>query len=181
MAQTSQEIHNPRTGQRMVFLETGADNGGELLRIDSFNPPAKGEPEPEHVHPHQESGAKVISGSLRFRVDGQERSLGPGQTITIPPNTRHNFWNDGDEDAHSIQWFRPALDIAAFFETFFALAQAGQLNAKGMPGLLQLAAMSNFGNEVRVTKPPWPVQRAVLSALAPIVRWRGYHARHELP
>ena len=34
MAKAGDEIANPRTGQRMVFLETG----GELLRIDSIQP-----------------------------------------------------------------------------------------------------------------------------------------------
>jgi len=163
----------------MVFLET---DRREVLRIDSINPPVEGEPEPEHVHPHQESGAELISGSLRFRVDGRERSLGPGDRITVPPNTRHNFWNDANEEAHSIQWFRPSLEIAAFFETFFALAQQGRLNEKGLPSVLQIAAMSSsFSDEVRVTRPPWPVQRVVLGALAPIARRRGYRARYELP
>jgi hypothetical protein len=34
------EIVNPRTGQRMVFLKIGTETGGELLRIDSYNPPS---------------------------------------------------------------------------------------------------------------------------------------------
>lgn len=38
MAKADDEIANPRTGQRMVFLETGEETGGELLRIDSYNP-----------------------------------------------------------------------------------------------------------------------------------------------
>ena len=65
MAKAGDEIVNPRTGQRMVFLETGQESGGQSLRIDSYNPPSP-PLEPEHVHPFQESGAEVISGSLRF-------------------------------------------------------------------------------------------------------------------
>ena len=34
MAKAGDEIFNPRTGQRMVFLETG----GRSLRIDTYNP-----------------------------------------------------------------------------------------------------------------------------------------------
>jgi len=40
VAKAGDEIANPRTGQRMVFLETGEETGGELLRIDSYNPPS---------------------------------------------------------------------------------------------------------------------------------------------
>jgi hypothetical protein len=70
VAKAGDEIVNPRTGQRMVFLKTGTQTGGELLRIDSYNPPSP-PLESEHVHPSQKSGAEVISGSLRFRVSGE--------------------------------------------------------------------------------------------------------------
>jgi quercetin dioxygenase-like cupin family protein len=99
MAKAGDEIVNPRTGQRMVFLKTGSETGGELVQIDTYNPPT-GVPEPEHVHPFQESGAEVLSGSLRFRIRGEERSVNAGESITIPANTPHHFWNDGEEEAH---------------------------------------------------------------------------------
>jgi hypothetical protein len=63
-------------------------------------------------------------------VDGSQRRVGPGESIAIAANTPHRFWNEGDEDAHSIQFFKPALDIASFFETFFALAQQDKLAAQ---------------------------------------------------
>jgi quercetin dioxygenase-like cupin family protein len=174
MARTGDEIVNPRTGQRMVFLETGRETGGRSLRIDTFNPPT-GVPEPEHVHPFQESGAQVLSGSLRFRVDGEERSVAAGDSITIPANTPHNFWNDGEAVAHAVQWFRPALKTDRFFESFFGLAQDGKLNAEGLPPLFQLAVMvPHFGDEIRLTKPPWILQRALLGALTPVGRMLGY-------
>ena len=55
MAKAGDEIVNPRTGQRMVFLKTGSGTNGELVQIDTYNPPT-GVPEPEHVHPYQQSG-----------------------------------------------------------------------------------------------------------------------------
>src|SRR5215217_8675683 len=159
MARAGDEIVNPRTGQRMVFLETGEENDGELVRIDSYNPPT-GVPEPERLHPFQESGTEVLSGSLRFSVGGEERSVKAGESITIPANTPHFFWNDGEEEAHSVGWFRPALKTDRFFETFFGLAQDDKLTAKGLPSLLQIAVMMpRFGDEIRLASPPWVVQR----------------------
>jgi len=181
MAKAGDEIVNPRTGQRMVFLKSGTETGGELVQIDSYNPPT-GVPEPEHVHPFQESGAEVISGSLRFRVSGEERSVEAGESITIPANTPHNFWNDGEEEAHAVQWFRPALKIDRFFEMLFGLAQDGKINDKGLPSLLQLAVgVPYFGDEIRLTSPPWAVQRATFAALAPIGRLLGYRAQYPYP
>jgi len=155
MAKAGDEIFNPRTGQRVIFLQTGAETNGELLCSESYYPFA-GAVEPEHVHPLQESGAEVISGSLCFRVDGEERQLRAGESITIPDNTPHFFWNDAqEEEAHFIGWFRPALEIDRFFESFFGLAQDGKLNEKGLPSMLQLAVMvPHFGDEIRLTSPP---------------------------
>jgi quercetin dioxygenase-like cupin family protein len=128
MAYAGQEIANPRTGQRMRFAEVSA----EELRIDTVNPPSE-DREPEHVHPAQESGAQVSSGALLFEVEGKKRRVTAGGSIVIAPGTPHRFWNEGDQDALAVQWFRPALDIASFFETFFALAAADRLDAQGMP------------------------------------------------
>jgi quercetin dioxygenase-like cupin family protein len=173
VAHVGQTIVNPRTGQRMTFVRIGE----EELGIDSVNPPTD-EREPLHVHPRQESGAEVVSGSLVFEVDGVQRRVGPGESIRIPANTRHRFWNDGDEVAHSVQFFRPALDIASFFETFFALAERGELDAKGMPSLLQLAVLvPEFSDEIRTVSPPWPVTRAMTAVLGPVARRRGYRGR----
>ena len=168
----SDTIHNPRTGQRMTFRA----NGPDLLEIDTVNPPTK-VPEPEHVHPLQESGARVVSGLLEFEIAGVRRRVGPGETIEIPAGTPHRFWNDGDEDAIATQWFRPALKTRSFFSTFFALARDGKLKDNGMPTLLQVAVLIPvYADEIRPTRPPWPVQRAVAAVLGPIACRRGYRA-----
>jgi hypothetical protein len=177
MAYEGQQIANPRTGQRMTFVELRE----ELLRIDTVNPPSQ-EREMAHVHPRQESGAEVIEGSLVFEMDAEIRRLGPGEKITIPPNTQHHFWNDDAWDARSMQFFRPALDTAAFFETLFALAAQGRLDDKGMPVPLQLAVLvPEFGDEIRPVSPPWPVLRALAALLGPIARRRGYRPRLPAP
>jgi hypothetical protein len=160
----------------MTFLEMRED----LLRIDTVNPVAD-EREPVHVHPRQESGAELLSGSLVFELDGVQRTLGPGDSISIPADTPHRFWNEGDEAAHAIQYFRPALSTADFFETLFALAAADKLDAKGMPRPLQLAVMvPEFENEIRPVSPPWPLLRVAAVVLAPLARARGYRARVEM-
>ncbi|MBA3865452.1 MAG: cupin domain-containing protein [Solirubrobacterales bacterium] len=173
MAELNQTIANSQTGQRMEFVELRP----ELLRIDSLNPPTP-EREPTHVHPRQESGAEVISGALVFEVDGVERRLAAGESIAIPAGTPHRFWNPGEEDAHSVQFFRPALDIAAFFETYFELVRRGELNRKGELPLLRLAAMvPEFSDEIRPTSPPWPLVRAMTIVLGPVARRRGLEGR----
>jgi mannose-6-phosphate isomerase-like protein (cupin superfamily) len=173
MAKLGQQISNPRSGQRMTFTEMRP----ALLRIDTVNPTSR-ERELLHVHPNQESGAVLISGALVFEVDGVQSTLAPGDSISIPANAPHRFWNEGEEDAHSIQSFRPALATADFFETIFALAAAEELDAKGMPRPLQLAVMvPEFEREIRPVSPPWPLLRAAAGLLRPLARARGYRPR----
>ena len=43
----------------------------------------------EHSHDNEQLGI-VLSGSIAFRVDGEERELGPGETWRIDSNKPHN-------------------------------------------------------------------------------------------
>lgn len=178
MARAGQEIFNPRTGQRMRFLQTAAETNGTLLQVETVNPPHRA-PEPEHVHPRQESSARVLEGALHFAVAGEVRVVRAGEMLVIPANTPHHFWNDGPEDARAVQEFRPALQIERFFETWFGLARDGKINAKGMPSLLQLAVLlPAYGNEMRPTKPVWPLLKALGWLLGPVGRVRGYRSEY---
>jgi quercetin dioxygenase-like cupin family protein len=156
----------------MTFISRSQDE----LRIDSINPP-NGVREPPHVHPLQQSGCEVLSGVLVWEVAGVRRSVAAGEAITVPANTPHSFWNEGPDDAHAIMFLRPALNAADFFATLFELARRDELDSRGMPKPLALATMVNeFGDTIRPVRPPWPVLRAVATALGPIAKARGYHA-----
>jgi quercetin dioxygenase-like cupin family protein len=176
MAHAGETIVNPRTGQTMTFRQTAGDTGGRLLQIDCSSAP-HGPREPEHIHPFQESRMEVFSGALRVRSGGTERVIGPGEVIVIPPRMPHHFWVEGDATAQYRQEFRPALRIERFFETLFGLARDGWLDKNGMPALLQLAVLvTEFGDEIRPTRPWWPLLRLLAMLLGPLARWRGYRA-----
>jgi len=58
------------------------------------------------------------------------------------------------------------------------LGQRGELTKGGAPSLLQTAVMvPEFGDVIRLTRPPWPVVRAICAVLRPIALRRGYRAR----
>src|ERR1700735_4945692 len=76
-----QQISNPRTGQLMTLISADPAD----LRLETFNPPTAVK-EPMHVHPHQETGAELLSGSLVFELPGERREVGAGEKITIPAN-----------------------------------------------------------------------------------------------
>lgn len=172
------DILNHRTGQRMVFLDPGLAD--DVLRIECWSPsgPAR---EPEHVHPEQESRFEVVSGTLKFTVDGVDLEAGPSDVVTVPRGVPHRFWNASAEDAHYFQEFRPPLEARRFFEVFFRLANEGKLNDRGMPALLHLPVLvETFSREIRTSSPPWPITRLTTVILRPIARLWGYKSVRDL-
>lgn len=178
MAKQGDQITNVRTGQRMIFRLTGKETNGKLLEIESFNPKSDIR-EAIHVHPKQESSAEVISGKLHFLVGGKKHVIGPGESIVIPAGVPHCFWNEDDTEAHSVQRFLPALHIDEFFESYFALANDGKINSKGIPDILQLPLMGlKHKDEIRVITPPWPIQLLTYLILSPVSYLMGYRASY---
>jgi quercetin dioxygenase-like cupin family protein len=176
MIKQGDTITNARTGQVMIFRKTAAETNGSLLEIECFNPRTD-EREPVHIHPQQESSAEVISGKLHFWIDGKEHIVSQGERIVIPPGVPHCFWNEDQQEAHHIQRFYPALNIACFFETFFALSKDNKLNKNGIPNFLHASIIAlAHKNEIRLTKPPWPIQYLTYLLLTPIGKLMGYRA-----
>ncbi len=43
---------------------------------------------PVHSHPHEQISV-VISGRMKFIVDGEEREVGPGEIVLVPSGVEH--------------------------------------------------------------------------------------------
>jgi quercetin dioxygenase-like cupin family protein len=178
MARRGEVLKCPINGQRAIFRQTAEDTAGELLRLDFFVAPG-GFLGNEHLHPKQEERIEVLSGNLRCRIGGRERTLGHGDTVAVSPSTPHTLWNEGAEEAHAVVEYRPALRMETLFETLFGLGRDGKTDEEGAPRLLQGAVMlREYEHEYRLARAPLPVQKAVLAVLAPIGRLLGYRARY---
>jgi mannose-6-phosphate isomerase-like protein (cupin superfamily) len=178
MASSGEVIENPVTGQHLTFLVCGADSDGQLFRAEGAFPPG-GFAGVEHIHPNQDEHFEVLSGQAAFTVKGAERVLGAGETIEVPAGTSHTFRNAGDDEMRVVFEFRPAPDSTArFYELYFGFAQEGRVNAKAMPGMLDIALIWPLVSDhaVLATPPAW-VQNAIFRILAPIAR----AARRRLP
>jgi len=69
-----------------------------------------------------------------------------------------------------------------FHSTVIFELKDGKINEKGLPSLLKLAvSVPYFGDEIRLTSPPWAVQKAIFAMLAPIGRLLAYRAQYPYP
>ena len=166
--------HHLDNGQiRLRFLRTAADTGGELLEMEAIYRPVSKAP-PAHFHPAQEETFEVLSGALRFVIDGRQIDLGAGEQLVIPAGTIHRAHNAGTEEARVIWQTRPALRSQQFYETLYGLAMDGRTNADGVPGLLQVALiMTGHAGEFVLASPPRIIQKALFGMLAAIARTLG--------
>ncbi len=177
MAHAGDELLSPFS-RRLVFRKTAADTNGELVEVDAYYEPG-GNPPFVHYHPSQEERFEVVSGELLTHVDGVERTYGAGETFVLPPGSRHSMHNAGNEEVHFIWQTRPALKTEAFFETIFGLARDGKISEKGVPNLLRVAVlMREYQDELRVTRPPFAIQKLLFGLLAPIGGLLGYRGRY---
>jgi uncharacterized protein YndB with AHSA1/START domain len=178
MARAGDVLENPATGDRLVFLRTGAETGGEELEYElEFVP--RGFAIRDHLHPRQAERHEVLEGSLGIIVAGRERRLGPGDVEDVSVGTRHRIFATQEEPLRARFALRPALESEVLLETLFGLARDGKVDTKGNPSPLQLAVIfSEFAELGRPPKPPPGVQKALFAPFAALGRARGYRASY---
>lgn len=174
MAHAGDVIENPVTGQRLIFRVTSSDSDGALFAAEGIFSPGGFAGVP-HVHPDQDERFEVLAGDSAFDIDGARHVLGAGDTIDVPRGTRHTFANAGADEMRVRFEFRPALTSTdRFYELYFAFAQQDRVNAKGMPGLLDIATVWPVTSEHAVLATPRPViQHAMFRVLGPVARIIG--------
>ena len=118
MARTGQTIENPATGERLTFVTTAADSGGEVLVMENVwtRPDHR---TVEHIHPEAEERWQIAAGRAGFRIGADEVEAGPGDVVAAPPGTSHLAWNAGDGEVHLRIELRPALRWEEFVERLF--------------------------------------------------------------
>lgn len=132
MARAGDELVNPISGERIVFLQTAADTDGRLLEMDDFWT-RPGHRAPEHIHPEMQERWEVIAGSVCFRIAGIERTAGPGEVVIALAGVPHVAWNPDAAPVHLRIQMRLALDWERFVERPFALARDGHTDERGIP------------------------------------------------
>ena len=172
MAYAGQMAENPVTGERIVFRQTSADTGGELVVID-LALPVGGHVPGIHIHPFQEERFEVTEGKMKFRYGLRTIVAEAGETVVVPAGKIHNFAQYGDEPSQCRVEIRPALKMEQLFETTVRLAQEGRTKKEGMPKPLDLALfVEEFRDEVKAPFPPAPVVSALMAPLRALARRR---------
>jgi quercetin dioxygenase-like cupin family protein len=123
---------NPVTKERMTFLKTAAETGGEYVLIE-LNAAPGGVVAAAHLHPSQTETFEVLRGTLGAKIGRKRVEASPGDVLVVEPRTAHKWWNGGEDELVFRCEIRPALQFEQLIETMFGLAADGKTNKKGMP------------------------------------------------
>ncbi len=103
------------------YLVDGARAGG--LGVFEMTVPAGAHVPPPHSHSDNEECVYVLEGVLRYTVDGVTRDLKPGDWMSTPRGSVHQFSNPGSETARTLVMLTPDIG-EQFFRDVGALARA---------------------------------------------------------
>lgn len=121
MTTADRTIKDPLTGQYLTFLETAADTDGKSLRAEVRLEP--GGFVPRHLHLRQVERLEVLAGSVRVRTRGEDRVLGPGDTLEVARRRTHRVTNAGAGEARFLLEVRPARHIEQTMRSTFAIGR----------------------------------------------------------
>jgi mannose-6-phosphate isomerase-like protein (cupin superfamily) len=124
MASTADEFRMP-DGSVYIVRRAAAETGGEYVEME-FVLPARCLPPPPHVHRSQVEEYEVLEGRFDVVVDGEWRTLGPGERASVPVGALHTFRNRSGGIVRVRNWHRPAMRFEDFIErTHTTLRAAG--------------------------------------------------------
>ena len=112
-----------KVGQMEIrYLVDGAQSGG--LGLFEMKVPAGARVPPPHSHTDNEECVYVLEGVLRYTVDDETRDLKPGEWMSTPRGSVHQFSNPGSDTSRALVMMTPDIG-AQFFVDVAARASAG--------------------------------------------------------
>jgi len=159
---------NPVFKDKATVLKSNAETGGEYSLGELEVSPGGG----NFLHSHSafEETFTAIKGILGVFVNNKRIFLKPGESVTVPRNTPHHFFNATDEIVVCQVRFKPGHEgFEKGLAIGYGLASDGKTNNKGVPkNLTHLALLVNL-TDTRAVGP--------LSLLTPVFGWIANRAR----
>jgi quercetin dioxygenase-like cupin family protein len=111
-------------GESITFKEIIREADGDKLLLEGRCKPGSGPA--MHVHYKQDESITVMSGSLTYKILGQEPVLiKEGETVKFLRNVPHSFWNSGEGELILSGWVKPVNTIVFFLTALFDAQKRG--------------------------------------------------------
>lgn len=174
---TAPEILHNRANHETFIFDAPIGDAADSFRVVLGKGGTGGGNALVHLHPAADEIFEVVSGRLTVVVDGVERTVEPGQSVTVPRGAPHHFRNAHGGETECIIRFSPPQQQVRFFRNFARLADTRPdwFSAAGDARLLLIAlALHAYRDHLYVAGIPTWLQKVIFALLAPLARWRGY-------
>src|SRR5512146_571342 len=104
-AVAAREIYNPVQRDRVTFLKTAAETGGELTLLEMEVAPGGGNF--LHIHATYAERFTVLAGELGVQVGERQSVLAEGASEVVPAGVVHRWYNSGAAPARIYVELRP--------------------------------------------------------------------------
>ena len=165
-------VEDPVGRQRYRFHRETAEDGTEVQHLEGWVDP--GGRVPPHIHPKQEEAFEVLEGEMTFTVGRGKKVARAGESVVVPPGTRHAFHSTGDVTAHIRVQAKPAYDLEEFLTETARLGREGHLfklgplslpkTPSGMVGAAKL--LRKHRENTLILFPPPTLQKLLMDPLA---------------
>ncbi|MDQ4141587.1 MAG: cupin domain-containing protein [Bacteroidota bacterium] len=167
---TRKIYENPMIGDKVVFLKTSRESGGEctLMELEVV----AGGGNTLHTHTTASETFTVLEGNLEVQAGKERRLLKPGESFTVPPKTAHCFRNPSQQLIKFQVEFRPGHEgFENSLKIAYGLATDGLTNKKSIPkSFSHLALLSTMSDT-------YPT--GIFSLITPLLRWKARQAREQ--
>jgi quercetin dioxygenase-like cupin family protein len=116
---SGRQLYDPVSGQRLVFMKTGVETGGELLQVEVRLDP--GGRVPRHVHLRQDERIEVVAGALVARVGGEDHQLRSGDSLDVHRRRVHVIRNAAEYETRFVLEVRPARHMELTMRSLFGV------------------------------------------------------------
>ena len=155
-------------GSVYVVRRPAAETDGAFVEMEFVLPPGC-VPPPPHVHPSQVEDYEVLEGSFDVVVEGEWRTLAPGESASVPVGALHTFKNRSGATVRVRNRHSPAMRFEEFIERVCRTLQEAGVTRKRDPRVPML--LSKVMLEFDETLVPGRArERIPMQALAAIAR-----------
>lgn len=142
----------------------------------------KGFGPPEHIHTNLDETFTVKEGVLSILVNGEKKTLQPGNSITVKSGTPHKPFNETDlpvivestEDEQSLP-----VEFAYYLSQLYPFVDSLGENPSALAMIMQLSIYGDEMDAYLANAGPIRVQKAMRFLLAPTARLFGYKGYYE--
>jgi len=139
MAATGDRFEMP-DGSVYIVRRAAAETDGEYVEMEFVLPPGC-VPPPPHIHRQQVEEYEVLEGHFDVVVEGEWRTLEPGESASVPIGALHTFRNRSGGVVRVRNWHRPAMRFEDFIERTCETLNAAGVKRKHDPRLFLYLSM----------------------------------------